>query len=130
MGQDQLPEIFNTDQGSRFTSRAWIQTLANAGAKVSMDGKGLWMDNMCIKRLLHSVKHEGVYLWANENVHQLEAALEKWFNEYNHWKPHQALGYKTPWECTDPPAETTLDPWLGDPFPDYDTEPVVAFSAS
>lgn len=66
MGQDQLPEIFNTDQGSRFTSRAWIQTLANAGAKVSMDGKGRWMDNVFIERLWRSVKHEGVYLWARK----------------------------------------------------------------
>jgi len=96
------PEIFNTDQGCQFTSRAWIETLENAGVKVSMDGTGRWMDNVFIERLWRSVKHEGVYLWAHENVHQLEAALEKWFNEYNHWKPHQALGYKTPWECYRP----------------------------
>lgn len=101
-GAGRAPEIFNTDQGSQFTSRAWIETLEHAGAKVSMDGQGRWMDNVFIERLWRSVKHEGVYLWAHENVHQLEAALEKWFNEYNHWKPHQALGYKTPWECYRP----------------------------
>lgn len=57
---------------------------------------------MFIERLWRSVKHEGVYLWAHENVHELELALAKWFSDYNHWKPHQSLGYKTPWECYRP----------------------------
>lgn len=96
------PEIFNTDQGCQFTSRAWIATVQASGAKVSMDGKGRWMDNVFIERLWRSVKHEGVYLWAYENVHELEMALAKWFSDYNHWKQHQSLGYKTPWECYRP----------------------------
>ena len=96
------PEIFNTDQGCQFTSRAWIATVEGSGARVSMDGKGRWMDNVFIERLWRAVKHEGVYLWAHENVRELEIALEKWFSDYNHWKPHQALGYKTPWECYRP----------------------------
>jgi putative transposase len=96
------PEIFNTDQGCQFTSRAWIQTLAGAGVRVSMDGKGRWMDNVFIERLWRSVKHEGVYLWAHANLHELEGALAKWFGEYNHWKPHQSLEDRTPWECYRP----------------------------
>jgi putative transposase len=96
------PELFNTDQGCQFTSQAWIATVQASGAKVSMDGKGRWMDNVFIERLWRSVKHEGVYLWAHENVHELELALAKWFSDYNHWKPHQSLGYKTPWECYRP----------------------------
>lgn len=96
------PEIFNTDQGCQFTSRAWIEAVEGAGTRVSMDGKGRWMDNVFIERLWRSVKHEGVYLWAHDNVRELEIALEKWFSDYNHWKPHQALDYKTPWECYRP----------------------------
>lgn len=78
------------------------------GARVSMDGKGRWMDNVFIERLWRAVKHEGVYLWAHETVRELEIALEKWFSDYNHWKPHQALGYKTPWECYRPQED---QPW-------------------
>lgn len=96
------PEIFNTDQGSQFTSAAFTGVLAAAGVRISMDGRGRWMDNVFIERLWRSVKHEGVYLWAYENVHELESGLAKWFSDYNHWKPHQSLGYKTPWECYRP----------------------------
>lgn len=102
------PEIFNTDQGCQFTSHAWIATVEGSGARVSMDGKGRWMDNVFIERLWRAVKHEGVYLWAHENVRELEIALEKWFSDYNHWKPHQSLGYKTPWECYRPQE---AQPW-------------------
>lgn len=96
------PEIFNTDQGCQFTSKAWVATVEGCGARVSMDGKGRWMDNVFIERLWRAVKHEGIYLWAHENVRELEEALEKWFFDYNHWKPHRSLGYKTPWECYRP----------------------------
>jgi putative transposase len=54
------------------------------------------------------VKHEGVYLWAHETVQELEKALATWFEDYNRWKPHQALGYKTPWECYRPKE---VPPW-------------------
>jgi hypothetical protein len=60
------------------------------------------MDNVFIERLWRSVKHEGVYLWAHENMRELDIALAKWFSDDNHCKPHQALGYKTPWECYRP----------------------------
>ena len=96
------PQIFNTDQGSQFTSQVWLDALLGAGVQVSMDGKGRWMDNVFIERLWRSVKHEGVYLWAHETLHDLERALERWFEDYNRWKPHQSLDYKTPWECYRP----------------------------
>ena len=103
------PEIFNTDQGCQFTSRARIATVQGSGARVSMDGKGRWMDNVFIERLWRAVKHEGVYLWAHKNVRELEIALGKWFSDYNHWKPHQALGYKTPWEMLQTARSPTME---------------------
>lgn len=96
------PEVINTDQGSQFTGEAWIGAVEGAGVQVSMDGKGRWMDNVFIERLWRAVKHEGVYLWAYENMHELEKALGRWFEDYNQWKPHEALAYKTPWECYRP----------------------------
>ena len=96
------PEIFNTDQGCQFTSGPWIEAIEGAGARVSMDGKGRWMDNVFIERLWRAVKHEGVYLWAYDNLHGLEQALARWFEDYNHWKPHQAHEGKTPWESYRP----------------------------
>lgn len=102
------PEIFNTDQGSQFTSVKWINAVTDSGAKVSMDGKGRWMDNVFIERLWRAVKYEGVYLWEYENLYQLERALGKWFSDYNHRKPHQALGYKTPREVYQPVSPEIL----------------------
>lgn len=93
-----VPAIFNTDQGSQFTSEDWTGMLESAGVRVSMDGKGRWLDNVFIERLWRSVKHEGVYLWAPQDMHELERLLEKWFADYNQLKPHQALGGLTPWE--------------------------------
>lgn len=77
-----------TDQGSQFTSKEWSKAVEGAGSKVSIDGKSRWVDNVFIERLWRGVKHEGVYLWAYENLHDLERALEKWFAEYNGVKPH------------------------------------------
>ena len=102
------PEIFNTDQGSQFTSQGWIEALEGAGIRVSMDGKGRWMDNVFIERLWRSVKYEGVYLWGPATVQELEKQLEVWFEDYNRWKPHSALGGLTPWESYRPQSEK---PW-------------------
>lgn len=96
------PEIFNTDQGCQFTSQAWVELLESQGIRVSMDGRGRWMDNVFIERLWRSVKHEGVYLWSYDNLHELERALARWFEAYNHYKPHQALDGRTPWEAYRP----------------------------
>lgn len=90
------PEIFNTDQGSQFTSPEWTQRLENLGIRVSMDGKGRWMDNVFIERLWRSVKYEEIYLHERRSIAELEEGLGKWFKRYNHWRPHKTLGNETP----------------------------------
>ena len=91
-----LPEIFNTDQGSQFTSREWTGRLQAMGIAVSMDGKGRWMDNVFIERLWRSVKYEEIYLRGHNTLPELEAGLQAWFGRYNTWRPHQALENRTP----------------------------------
>ena len=91
-----VPEIFNTDQGCQFTSSEWIGRLKELDIRISMDGKGRWMDNVFIERLWRSVKYEEVYLFEHATVIALCAGLEKWFERYNRWRPHEALGNKTP----------------------------------
>lgn len=91
-----VPEIFNTDQGSQFTSEEWTGRLLGLEIKISMDGKGRWMDNVFIERLWRSLKHEGVYLWEYATLRTLEEGLTEWFNRYNTWRPHEALGNLTP----------------------------------
>lgn len=90
------PEIFNTDQGSQFTSAAFTSVLENAGTRISMDGKGRWMDNVFIERLWRSVKYEEVYLHAYENGTQARAGLEAYFEYYNTGRGHQGLAGRTP----------------------------------
>lgn len=90
------PEIFNTDQGGQFTSSEWIDRLEGMGVRVSMDGKGRWMDNVFIERLWRSVKYEDIYLKAYGRISDLRKGLEKWFGRYNDWRPHKALGNETP----------------------------------
>jgi putative transposase len=91
------PEIFNTDQGSQFTSKEWIDTLkAASGVQISMDGKGRWIDNVFIERLWRSVKYENIYLRAYEDGTQLRRGLAEYFEFYNTQRTHQALDYQTP----------------------------------
>jgi putative transposase len=90
------PEIFNTDQGSQFTSEEWIKVLDDAGVAVSMDGKGRWIDNVFIERLWRSVKYEEVYLHGYTNGTEARASLTKYFSFYNTRRSHQALEYRTP----------------------------------
>lgn len=91
-----LPEVFNTDQGSQFTSLEWTCELTRLGIAISMDGKGRWMDNVFIERLWRSVKHEDIYLREYASLPALDAGLEAWFERYNAWRPHEALGNRTP----------------------------------
>lgn len=91
-------EIFKTDQGRQFTSEVWTSRLEGLGIAVSMDGKGRWMDNMFIERLWRSVKYEEIYLRQHATLPELRAGLEEWFCRYNRWRPHQALGKRTPEE--------------------------------
>ena len=92
------PLISNTDQGSQFTSPGFIDAVESAGTEVSMDGRGRWMDNRFIERLWRSVKYEDVYI--NDYGDGLSAGrgLAKWLEDYNEFRPHQALGDATPGE--------------------------------
>jgi len=91
-----VPEIFNTDQGSQFTSEEWIKVLQDAGIAISMDGKGRWIDNVFIERLWRSVKYEEVYLHAYANGTEARTALTRYFRLYNAVRLHQCLEYRTP----------------------------------
>jgi len=90
------PAIFNTDQGSQFTSEAFTSVLAGHGVAISMDGRGRWLDNVFIERLWRSVKHEEVYLKAYENLSEARRGLRAYFDFYNHRRRHQGLADRTP----------------------------------
>lgn len=92
------PEIFNTDQGCQFTSASWIEMLETHGIQISMDGKGRCMDNIYAERLWRSLKYEEVYLKSYESVYEAKESLGLYIEFYNHYRPHQALGYQTPAE--------------------------------
>jgi putative transposase len=92
------PSIFNTDQGSQFTSDIFINTLLENGIQPSMDGKGRAIDNIFVERLWRSVKYEDIYLWSYADGWELGEGLKKYFTFYNHERPHQSLNYKTPSE--------------------------------
>ena len=92
------PEIFNTDQGCQFTSVEWTGRLKQLGVKISMDGKGRWMDNVFIERLWRTVKYEDIYLKEYYLVPELMAGLGEYFTFYNHQRLHQSLDYRTPAE--------------------------------
>ena len=91
-----VPEIFNTDQGCQFTSTEWTGRLLDLGIKISMDGRGRWMDNVFIERLWRSIKYEEIYLFEHSTVTALRAGVGKWFVRYNDWRPHETLGNLTP----------------------------------
>ena len=100
------PEIFNSDQGSQFTSPQFTSILLRNDIAISMDGRGRAIDNVFIERLWRSVKYECLYLHRFEYTAEVWAALEKYFDLHNHRKPHQALHYKTPssvfWAAVNP----------------------------
>jgi putative transposase len=93
------PDIFNTDQGSQFTSPRFVEVLTGAGVRVSMDGRGRWMDNVFIERLWRSLKYECIYLHAFETGSELRAGLTRWIGYYNGQRPHSALAGRTPDEA-------------------------------
>ena len=90
------PQIFNTDQGSQFTSEAFTDVLKAHGIEISMDGKGRWVDNVFVERLWRSVKYEDVYLRAYETPTALRAGLARYFEFYNARRRHSALDRRTP----------------------------------
>ena len=89
------PEIFNTDQGSQFTSEKWISALAERDIRISMDGKGRWVDNVLIERFWRTLKHDDVYPRDYESVPELEMGVARYIERYNKFRPHSALGKKT-----------------------------------
>lgn len=108
------PEIFNTDQGSQFTSTEFVSRLEAAGVRISMDGRGRVFDNIFVERLWRTVKYEEVYLHSYETVREAQSSLARYFHFYNTERLHQSLGYRTPhevyfgsggqrhWECEAP----------------------------
>ena len=90
------PAIFNTDQGSQFTSTEFVGLLQGHGIQISMDGKGRWVDNVFVERLWKSVKYEEVYLHAYDSVAEARQGLQRYFKFYNERRPHSSLDGKTP----------------------------------
>ncbi len=92
------PEIFNTDQGSQFTSLSFVNKVLDNNVRLSMDSKGRALDNIFIERLWRSLKYEDIYLKEYRNYHELFEGLNNYFYFYNNKRTHQSLGYKTPAE--------------------------------
>ena len=90
------PEVFNTDQGSQFTSHDFTSVLLKAGIAISMDGKGAWRDNVFVERLWRSIKYEEVYLRAYDTVSEARASIGRYFAFYNGRRPHSSLDRQTP----------------------------------
>ena len=101
------PEIFNTDQGSQFTSAEFIQVSADREIKISMDGKGAWRDNVFVERLWRTIKYEEVYLRAYGNVPEARASLGRYIGFYNTRRPDSSLDVRIP---AMPPRHTDLMP--------------------
>jgi len=96
LGKHGRPEIFNTDQGSQFTSAAFTGLLADNAIAISMDGRGSWRDNVFVERLWRSVKYEEVYLRAYDSVAEARASLGRYLDFYNRKRPHSSLDARTP----------------------------------
>ena len=92
------PEVFNTDQGSQFSSREFTRVLQDRGVNISLDGNGRYQDNIFVERLWRTVKYEEVYLKAYVNAFEARQELGDYFRFYNNLRPHQALGFRTPAE--------------------------------
>ena len=101
------PEIFNTDQGSQFTSYEFTQVLKDADVRISMDGRGRWIDSRMIERLWRSLKYECVYLRAFETGTKAKTEIGKWLADYNSERPHSTHGILTPSEAYDRKTEPT-----------------------
>ena len=91
-----FPEIINSDQGCQFTSNSWVSFLLQENIRISMDGKGRWLDNVFVERFWRTIKYECVYLNGFETVDLVTGALYSFIEYYNHKRPHQALNYHTP----------------------------------
>jgi putative transposase len=103
------PEIFNTDQGVQFTSADFVAVLESRGIRISMDGKGRFLDNIFIERLWRSLKYEEVFIKAYGSVSEARRGIGGWLSFYNEERPHQALGYRTPRGVFDGEACEAMD---------------------
>ncbi len=90
------PEIVNTDQGSQYTSNEWVKQLNDNKIKISMDGKGRWVDNVMVERFWRTVKQEQIYINPPDDITELKQQINKFIKFYNYQRPHQSLKYKTP----------------------------------
>ena len=90
------PKIFNSDQGSQFSSEQWTTELKTQGVQISMDGKGRWMDKVFIERLWRSIKYEKLRLWSYNTIGGLQELVSDWMEFYNHRRKHQALHFTSP----------------------------------
>ncbi len=93
------PDVFNSDQGSQFTSVQWLKVLQDNNVRISMDGRGRCFDNIFVERLWRTVKQEEVYLKEHLDVWETETSLRRYFKFYNYHRPHQSLNYQTPFEA-------------------------------
>ena len=92
----QVPEIINSDQGSQFTSYDWVSYLSENNIKISMDGKGRWIDNIHIERFWRTLKQEQIYINPPDSIKELNGQISRFIDFYNNVRPHQSLGYQTP----------------------------------
>jgi len=96
LSKNEKPEIFNTDQGSQFTSQAFVEQLKKNGIAISMDGRGRWRDNVLVERIWRSIKYEEVYLHAYASVSEARTSLSLYIEFYNSMRPHSSLKALTP----------------------------------
>ncbi len=101
------PAIWNSDQGSHFTSPQYLTLLQDASVQISMDGKGRALDNIFTERLWRTIKYEEVYLHSYAHPKEARQSLTRYLDFYNHRRPHQALGYRTPAEVYDATSDHT-----------------------
>lgn len=108
------PQIFNTDQGSQFTGSEFTTVLGQAGVRISMDGRGRYLDNIFVERFWRTLKYEDIYLREYSTATEASEGIARYLDFYNHLRPHQALGYRTPAEVYGIKAKPTE---LAIPFP-------------
>jgi putative transposase len=96
LSKNEKPEVFNTDQGSQFTSEVFTGRLKENGIRISMDGRGRWRDNVFVERIWKSIKYEEVYLHAYNSVSEARARIAKYIGFYNSMRPHSSLQALTP----------------------------------